>query len=121
MTVRTEVIRDPAIMNGVPSVSGTHILTSNILDYLRQGSSAEEIFRDYPSLPVDGIDAVIRWAEATYGADWEFRGMPPFSLEHYELIRDPDETDEEYAARRAMFENLGPAVNGGSTDRATKR
>lgn len=55
MTVRTEVIRDPAIMNGAPSVSGTHILASNILDYLRQGSSAEEIFRDYPSERVDNL------------------------------------------------------------------
>ncbi len=34
-------------------------------------SPAEEIFRDYPSLPVDGIDAVVRWAEATYGPDWK--------------------------------------------------
>jgi Uma2 family endonuclease len=35
--------------------------------------------------------------------------MRRFSLEHYELNRDPGETDEEYAARRALFENLGPA------------
>jgi hypothetical protein len=24
----------------------------------------------YPSLPVDGIDAVARWAETTYGSEW---------------------------------------------------
>jgi hypothetical protein len=30
--------------------------------------------------------------------------MPPFSLENYELDRDPDESDEDYAARRALFE-----------------
>jgi hypothetical protein len=30
--------------------------------------------------------------------------MPPFSLENYELARDPDESDADYAARRAMFE-----------------
>lgn len=116
MTVRTVVIRDPAIMSGDPTVSGTRILASTILDYLRHGSSAEEIFKDYPSLPVDGIDAVIRWAEATCGADWKFRGMPPFSLEHYELNRETDETDEEYAARRALFENLGPAADGESSE-----
>lgn len=28
----------------------------------------------------------------------------PFSLEHYELQRDPDETDEEFAFRRSLFE-----------------
>jgi hypothetical protein len=42
--------------------------------------------------------------------------MPRFSLEHYELDRVPGETDEDYAARRAMFENLGPARDGGSSE-----
>lgn len=28
----------------------------------------------------------------------------PFSLDHYELQRDPDETDEEFAFRRSLFE-----------------
>jgi excisionase family DNA binding protein len=42
--------------------------------------------------------------------------LPPFSLENYELDRDPDETDEEYAARRAMFEDLGPAPDRGSSE-----
>jgi hypothetical protein len=42
--------------------------------------------------------------------------MPRFSLEHYELDRVPGETDEEYAARRAMFENLRPAADDGSSE-----
>ncbi|QDM22738.1 hypothetical protein FIU28_17450 [Tardiphaga sp. vice154] len=29
--------------------------------------------------------------------------LPPFSLDDYVLDRDPDESDEEYEARRAMF------------------
>jgi excisionase family DNA binding protein len=43
--------------------------------------------------------------------------LPPFSLENYELDRVPSETDEEYAARRAMFENLGPTSDHGSSER----
>jgi len=65
------VISDPAIMSGDPTVQGTRILASTILSYLRSDRPAEEIFRDYPSLPADGIEAVVRWAEATYGADWK--------------------------------------------------
>jgi uncharacterized protein (DUF433 family) len=107
METKTEVIRDPAIMGGEPTVSGTRILAGTILSYLRAGSSAEEIFRDYPSLPVDGIDAVARWAEDIYGAGWRFREMLPLSLENYELQRDPDETDEEYASRRSLFDDSG--------------
>jgi uncharacterized protein (DUF433 family) len=66
--------RDPAIMSGEPILRGTRILAETILNYLRAGTPAEEIFRDYPSLPVDGIDAVARWAEEAYGADW--KSMP---------------------------------------------
>jgi hypothetical protein len=30
--------------------------------------------------------------------------LPPFSLENYGLQRDPDESDEDYAFRRSLFE-----------------
>jgi uncharacterized protein (DUF433 family) len=75
-TVRTEVVSDPTVMSGDPVVKGTRILAETILSYLRDDYSAQEIFRDYPSLPVDGIDAVKRWAEATYGAGWKYGKSP---------------------------------------------
>jgi uncharacterized protein (DUF433 family) len=67
----TEVVEDPTVMSGEPVVRGTRILARTILNYLRSGFHAEDIFKDYPSLPVDGIDAVERWAQATYGPDWK--------------------------------------------------
>jgi uncharacterized protein (DUF433 family) len=78
--VRAEVISDPSVMDGVPVVRGTRIPAETIVDYLRAGRSPREIFEDYPSLPVDGIDAVVRWARATYGPDW--RQMPAAGLSH---------------------------------------
>lgn len=69
--IRAEVICDPTVMSGDPVVRGTRILAETILSYIRAGCPAAEIFRDYPSLPVDGIDAVARWAEKTYGPDWK--------------------------------------------------
>jgi uncharacterized protein (DUF433 family) len=72
--IATTVITDPAIMSGDPTFQGTRILASTILSYLRSDATAEEIFRDYPSLPADGIEAVERWAAATYGADWKRKG-----------------------------------------------
>jgi uncharacterized protein (DUF433 family) len=100
----TEVVRDPAIMGGEPVVSGTRIPAEIILSYLQAGHSAAEIRKDYPSLPEDGIDAVAGWAEATYGPDWKLPVQPRFSLEHYKMQRDPDESDEDYAFRRSLFE-----------------
>ena len=72
----SEVISDPTVMSGAPVVRGTRILAETILGYLKSDSPAEEIFRDYPSLPVDGIEAVARWAEVTYGSDWKLASRP---------------------------------------------
>ena len=61
---RAEVISDPSIMSGEPIVRGTRIPAATILAYLRAGHTDQEVFEDYPSLPVDGIEAVRRWHEA---------------------------------------------------------
>jgi uncharacterized protein (DUF433 family) len=74
--VAVEVVSDPTVMSGEPVVRGTRILAATILSYLRSECPAEQIFRDYPSLPVDGIAAVVRWAEATYGPDWKSADAP---------------------------------------------
>jgi uncharacterized protein (DUF433 family) len=74
--VAVEVVSDPTVMSGEPVVRGTRILAATILSYLRSECPAEEIFRDYPSLPVNGIEAVVRWAETTYGPDWKSADEP---------------------------------------------
>ena len=73
---RAEVASDPTVMSGDPVVRGTRVPAETIIAYLRAGHSPQDIFSDYPSLPIDGIDAVIRWAEATYGADWRSADLP---------------------------------------------
>jgi uncharacterized protein (DUF433 family) len=73
-SVKAEVVSDPSIMSGEPVVRGTRVPAETIVAYLRGGHSAQDIFEDYPSLPVDGIEAVIRWAEATYGSEWQTPG-----------------------------------------------
>jgi uncharacterized protein (DUF433 family) len=74
--IRAEVVSDPTVMSGDPVVRGTRVPAETIMAYLRAGHSPQDIFSDYPSLPIDGIDAVIRWAEATYGADWRSAELP---------------------------------------------
>jgi uncharacterized protein (DUF433 family) len=72
---RTDVTCDAAILGGTPVVSGTRIPAATIVAYLRDGYSASEIFDDFPSLPVDGIEAVESWAHRELGPTW--RGAPP--------------------------------------------
>lgn len=57
-----EVSSNPEIMGGMPCVRGTRVPAMTIVAYIRDGYSDFDIFRDYPSLPIDGIDAVRRWA-----------------------------------------------------------
>jgi len=58
-----EIESFPNIMGGLPCVSGTRIPAETILAQIEAGYSEAQIFADYPSLPLDGIDAVRRWAD----------------------------------------------------------
>lgn len=69
--VSAEVVRDPMVMSGDAVVRGTRVPAMTIVAYLRAGHTRQEIFEDFPSLPVDGIDAVETWADAELGAGWE--------------------------------------------------
>ncbi|RAI43269.1 DUF433 domain-containing protein [Rhodoplanes roseus] len=71
--IPTEVVIDPSVMDGVPIVSGTRIPAETIVAYLRAGHGSQDIFEDYPGLPLDGIDAVVTWAEMAYGPAWRRR------------------------------------------------
>src|ERR1700761_8279551 len=74
--IRAEVVSDLTVMSGEPVVRGTRVPAETVVAYLRAGHSAQDIFTDYPSLPVDGIDAVVRWADGVYGAGWQ-TAVPP--------------------------------------------
>ncbi len=58
---RASVVSDPSVMGGIPVVDGTRIPATTIAAYLAAGRGDREIFEDYPTLPVDGIEAVRRW------------------------------------------------------------
>jgi uncharacterized protein (DUF433 family) len=65
-----QVVSDPSVMAGKPVVRGTRVPAETIVAYLRAGRTPEEIFEDYPSLPIDGIGAVESWAYETLGPNW---------------------------------------------------
>lgn len=67
---RAEIASDPTVMSGDPVVKGTRVLAESVVAYLRAGYSTKQIFEDFPTLPIDGISAVVSWAEHRYGSDW---------------------------------------------------
>ena len=46
----------------MPCVLGTRVPAMTIVAEIRAGSTRDEILHHYPSLPLDGIKAVQRWA-----------------------------------------------------------
>lgn len=60
MTHRITV--DPEICSGKPTITGTRIMVSIILEYLEEAYSFDEIIENYPSLTKEDIKAVIKYA-----------------------------------------------------------
>jgi len=59
---RERVTVDPKVCHGKPCITGTRIMVSIILDYLRAGDPREEILRQYPTLKPEDIDAALGYA-----------------------------------------------------------
>jgi uncharacterized protein (DUF433 family) len=64
MKTASKVVCDQEILGGMPVVQGTRVPAENVLAEVRAGRSRFEIFRHYPSLPLDGIEACIEWEKA---------------------------------------------------------
>ena len=63
MSSTTRIVSDEHILGGTPVVEGTRVPADNVLAEVRAGKSRMEVFRHYPSLPVDGIEVCIQWNE----------------------------------------------------------
>ena len=61
--------RDPAICGGEPVVKGTRVTVRTILASLAEAMSVEEIVRDYPTLDVSAVRAVIAFAAVSAEED----------------------------------------------------
>jgi len=70
-TTSAKVVSVEGILGGTPVVAGTRIPADTVLAEVRTGKSRFDIFRSYPSLPADGIDACLAWEKA---------GRPPCAI-----------------------------------------
>lgn len=53
---------DPSVRSGKPTIRGTRITVSDILEYLAGGMSQEEILADFPDLTAEDISAALIFA-----------------------------------------------------------
>lgn len=58
-----QIISDPKILGGKPTIAGTRISVELILDRISAGMSVKEILKDYPHLTVEQIQTAISYAK----------------------------------------------------------
>jgi uncharacterized protein (DUF433 family) len=64
MSPHPSITIDPAQRGGRPCVRGLRISVGDVLGWLAQGQTAEQIVADYPELTHDDIRACLAWAAA---------------------------------------------------------
>ena len=62
MDYRNRISLNPDVRSGKPTIRGTRITLSDILEYLASGMSKEEILADFPDLTADDISAALLFA-----------------------------------------------------------
>jgi uncharacterized protein (DUF433 family) len=63
------IATDPQILDGKPTITGTRVPVSLILNLLGHGVTFPEIVEDYPELTDDDIKAALLYAEARIKGD----------------------------------------------------
>lgn len=56
------IAADPAICSGKPSIRGTRMRVSDIVDMIAEGASPQEVLEDFPYLTKDDIQAALKYA-----------------------------------------------------------
>jgi uncharacterized protein (DUF433 family) len=64
------IVSDPAICHGKPTVRGTRVMVSVILDNLADGLSPQEIIEEYPPLELQDVQAAVAYAAELARESW---------------------------------------------------
>lgn len=68
---RNRISIDPKVHHGDPCILGTRVPVKVIVGSIAEGSSLEEILRQYPTITRDDVKAALRFAaEAVSGFDF---------------------------------------------------
>ena len=88
MNLRERIVTDPNILVGKPTVQGTRISVSLVLQLLAGGSTENDIVKYYPQLEVEDIRACCLYASENLNwqkPDW-YRGNDFLESDEWELV-----------------------------------
>lgn len=61
--MRSEVIKDPHVMGGLPVIKGTRVPAHLIGAIVKQGASELEVLETYPWLTLDDVRVAVKYAD----------------------------------------------------------
>jgi len=79
MNYRDRIIRDPQICGGEPVIKGTRVTLRTVLASLAEGDAPEDIIKDFPTLTIQDVTAVIAFAAASAEEDLPLPPLPQAS------------------------------------------
>lgn len=57
-----QIVADPNICHGKPTIEGTRIMVWQILELLETGETTEGVYKAYPTLPAGSVEAALHYA-----------------------------------------------------------
>jgi len=79
MNYRDRIIRDPQICGGEPIIKGTRVTLRTVLASLAERDAPEDIIKDFPTLTIQDVTAVIAFAAASAEEDLPLPPLPQAS------------------------------------------
>lgn len=62
MNYRERIIIDPEVRFGKPTIKGTRISVSDVLEYMAGGDSEDDVLENFPQLSVEDVRACLAFA-----------------------------------------------------------
>ncbi|MBD3193461.1 MAG: DUF433 domain-containing protein [Candidatus Lokiarchaeota archaeon] len=56
-------MRDPEICGGAPVIKGTRVIVMDILDWIKEGKTFQEILENFPTISREDIREIISYAQ----------------------------------------------------------
>lgn len=63
MSKHDRIVRDPEICGGQPTIRGTRVLVLDILDWVKEGKSFDEILENFSTITREDIQEIINYAK----------------------------------------------------------
>jgi uncharacterized protein (DUF433 family) len=71
------IVRNPEICGGQPTIRGTRVLVLDILDWLKEGKTFEEILTNFPSITRQDIQEILSYAKDIIAGEVVIYGSNP--------------------------------------------